>query len=213
MSKYKNALRSERFHIQSLRIIIIIQFIVNVFFGYGYYNVPKNLTIHNPPELRSGSTRAWWEVPPSSVYAFTFYIFQQLNRWPTNGEIDYIKNIERLHDYLTPACYEFLKRDYEERNRLGELRERVRGVYEIPGRGFSVERVKVNSQDNWDVTLDLNTDEYYKDDPVKRVLVRYPLNTIRFDVDPERNPFGLALNCYKERPQRLERISEQEQLK
>ena len=40
--------------------------------------------------------RKWWEIPPESVYAFTFYIFQQLNRWPTNGEDDYPRNIRAL---------------------------------------------------------------------------------------------------------------------
>lgn len=204
MSKYLNALRSERFHIQSLRIVIFILLFIVSALGFGLYSVPKNLTIHNPPDLRSGSTRAWWEIPNPNVYGFAFYIFQQLNSWPVNGEVDYKKNIEALRSYLTPSCYQFLLKDYDNRNVLGELRERVRGVYEMPGRGFSESRVKINSQDNWDVTLDLYTDEYYKDEPVKRVLVRYPLNVVRFDVNPEQNPWGMALNCYRSTPQRIE---------
>ncbi|WP_101776036.1 PFL_4703 family integrating conjugative element protein [Pasteurella oralis] len=204
MSKYKHALTSERFHIQSLRIVIFILTALCLFLGYGWHKAPDNLTIHNPPDLRSGSTRAWWEIPTSSVYSFSFYIFQQLNRWPTDGYTDYKRNIEALRNYLTPACYEFFLKDYEQRDLLGELQGRVRGVYEIPGRGFSESRVKVHSQDNWDVILDLSTDEYYKDDPVKRVLVRYPINVVRYDVNPETNPWGLALNCYSSIPQRIE---------
>ncbi|MQT50293.1 DUF2895 family protein, partial [Pseudomonas helleri] len=38
---------------------------------------------------------------------------------------------------------------------------------------------------------------------VKRALVRYPLKVVRVDVDPERNPFGLALDCYSGAPQRI----------
>lgn len=204
MSKYTNALRSDRFHIQSLRIVIFLMTIICCVLGYGWYSVPKHLTIHNPPDLRSGSTRAWWEIPTGSIYSFSFYIFQQLNRWPTDGEKDYKRNIESLSAYLTPQCYQFLINDYKQRNILGELRNRVRGVYEIPGRGFSQDRVKINSQDDWDVTLDLSTDEYYLDNPVKRVLVRYPLHIVRHDVDPEANPWGLALNCYRSTPQRIE---------
>ena len=45
----------------------------------GWMMSSRNLTIHNPPDLRSGSSRPWWEIPPSTVYAFSFYIFQQLN--------------------------------------------------------------------------------------------------------------------------------------
>lgn len=204
MSKFKNALINERFHIQSLRLVIAILAIICMMLAYGWHKAPDNLTIHNPPDLRSGSTRAWWEVPPSSVYSFSFYVFQQLNRWPTNGEKDYEKNIETLRAYFTPKCYQFLKDDYAQRRIQGELRDRVRGVYEIPGRGFSQDRVKVNSQDDWNVDLDLSTDEYYLDNPVKRVLVRYPLHVVRFDVDPETNPFGLALDCYRSTPQRIE---------
>ncbi|MDH8013969.1 DUF2895 family protein, partial [Klebsiella pneumoniae] len=77
-----------------------------------------------PPDLRSGSTRPWWEVPPASVYAFTFYIFQQLNRWPDNGEEDYSRNLRSLRAYLTPACYTRLEHDFQVRRNGGELRER-----------------------------------------------------------------------------------------
>lgn len=203
-SRYKHALTSERFHIQSLRVVILLLIGLCAFLTYGWHKAPDKLTIHNPPDLRSGSTRAWWEIPTSSVYAFSFYIFQQLNRWPTNGEVDYKRNIDSLKAYLTPACYEFLQRDYEQRSIFGELKDRVRGVYEIPGRGFKETRVKINGRDDWEVILDLSTDEYYLDDPVKRVLVRYPLHVIRYDVNPEQNPWGLALNCYSSTPQRIE---------
>ena len=64
--------------------------------GGGWWSAPRDLTIHVPPDLRSGSTRKWWEVPPESVYAFTFYVFQTLNRWPTNGEEDYARNLHAL---------------------------------------------------------------------------------------------------------------------
>lgn len=50
----------------------------------------------------------------------------------------------------------------------------------------------------------MSTDEYYLDNPVKRVLVRYPLHVVRYDVDPEVNQWGLALDCYTGVPQRLE---------
>jgi len=33
--------------------------------------------------------------------------------------------------------------------------------------------------------------------------VRYPIKVVRLDIDPERNPFGLALDCYDGTPQRI----------
>ncbi len=62
----------------------------------------------------------------------------------------------------------------------------------------------VRNRDNWVVRLDLVADEYYHAEPVKRALVRYPLKVVRWEGDAERNPFGLALDCYDGMPQRLE---------
>ncbi|EAN5736395.1 DUF2895 family protein, partial [Salmonella enterica] len=39
---------------------------------------------------------------------------------------------------------------------------------------------------------------------VKRALTRYPLRVVKWEGDPERNPFGLALDCYAGTPQRLQ---------
>jgi hypothetical protein len=37
-------------------------------------------------------------------------------------------------------------------------------------------------------------------------MVRYPIKVVRWEGDPERNPFGLALDCYAGVPQRLEAV-------
>ena len=206
MSRFKNEVAHLQAHIRTLRLGAGALFVLALVLGVGWWNAPRDLTIHVPPDLRSGSVRKWWDVPPESVYAFAFYIFQQLNRWPTNGEEDYARNIHALSAYLTPGCQHFLRLDYEQRQRTGELRQRVRGIYEIPGRGFGddpTRRVRVVSDRDWVVTLDVSADEYYGTEQVKRALVRYPLKVVRLDIDPERNPFGLALDCYDGTPQRI----------
>jgi len=207
MSRFKNEVMHLRAHIKTLRVGAIALLLIALVMGAGWWSAPRNLTIHVPPDLRSGSTRKWWDVPPESVYAFTFYVFQQLNRWPNNGEEDYARNLHTLSAYFTPACRSFLQADYEYRRNAGELRQRVRGVYEIPGRGYGdnpAARVRVLSNNDWIVTLDVSADEYHGAEQVKRVLVRYPIKVIRADVDPARNPFGLMLDCYDGTPQRIE---------
>ncbi|MEX5685354.1 PFL_4703 family integrating conjugative element protein [Pseudomonas silesiensis] len=207
MSRFKNEVTHLQAHVKTLRFGIGALLVATLLLGIGWWNAPKNLTIHVPPDLRSGSTRKWWEVPPESVYAFSFYIWQQVQRWPTNGEDDYPRNLRALSAYLTPNCKAFLQQDFEYRRSNGELRQRVRGVYEIPGRGYGDDptaRVKVVSDHDWIVTLDLSADEYYGSEQVKRALVRYPLKVVRMDVNPELNPFGLALDCYASAPQRIE---------
>jgi integrating conjugative element protein (TIGR03746 family) len=206
MSRFKNEVLHLQAHVRTLRIGAGALFVLALGLGAGWWSAPRDLTLHIPPDLRSGSVRKWWDVPPESVYAFSFYIFQQLNRWPTDGEQDYARNLQAISAYLTPACKAFLQQDYDYRRSTGELRERVRGVYEIPGRGYGDDpagRVKAISRDDWRVTLDLSADEYYGAEQVKRALVRYSLKVVRLDIDPERNPFGLALDCYSQAPQRI----------
>nr|BFD40881.1 TIGR03746 family integrating conjugative element protein [Pseudomonas sp. FFPRI_1] len=206
MSRFKNEITHLQSHIKTLRGGSGALLLITLMMGGGWWSAPRDLTIHVPPDLRSGSVRKWWEVPPESVYAFTFYIWQQLQRWPTNGDEDYARNIQALSAYLTPSCQTSLRTEYEQRRAAGELRQRVRGVYEIPGRGYGDDpgrRVEVVSDRDWVVTLDLTADEYFGSEQVKRALVRYPIKVSRADLDPERNPFGLMLDCYNGAPQRI----------
>ena len=207
MSRFQNEVMHLQNHVRTLRWGALGLLAMACLLSLGWWNAPRNLTIHVPPDLRSGSVRKWWDVPPESVYAFAWYIFQQLHRWPTDGEQDYPRNIHALSAYLTPACKSFLEDDYAVRRANGELRQRVRGIYEIPGRGYGdapTERVRTLSEGAWVVTLDVDADEYYASERVKRALVRYALKVVRLDIDPEKNPFGLALDCFSAPPERIE---------
>lgn len=207
MSRFRHEIVHLQAHIRTLRLAAGALALLALLLGLGWWSAPRDLTIHIPPDLRSGSTRRWWDVPPENVYAFAFYIWQQLQRWPSDGEADYPRNLKTLSAYLTPACQAFLEQDYQRRRANGELRLRVRGVYEIPGRGYGEDparRVRVISPRDWIVTLDLTADEYYSSEQIKRALVRYQLKVVRLDQDPEHNPFGLALDCYAQPLQRID---------
>jgi hypothetical protein len=104
---------------------------------------------------------------------------------------------------LTPSCRAFLQQDYEFRRSNGELRQRVRGIYEIPGRGYGDDpatRVRTVSANDWIVTLDVSADEYLGAEQVKRALVRYALKVVRMDIDPERNPSAWRWTAMHARP-------------
>lgn len=49
--------------------------------------------------------------------------------------VDYPARIQSLSSYLTPQCKAFLEEDAKQRGEKNELTDRVRVVYEIPGRG------------------------------------------------------------------------------
>ncbi|HBD1844106.1 TPA: TIGR03746 family integrating conjugative element protein [Salmonella enterica] len=213
MSRFRHAVKNRDQHILTLRIACGVLVLLLLLTVGGWMTAPRSLTIHNPPDLRTGSTRPWWEVPPATVYSFAFYIFQQLNAWPKNGAEDYPAKIHALSAYLTPECRDFLLTDARRRADMGELLDRVRVIYEIPGRGYSTRSVTVRSQDNWLVRLDLVADEYFHAEPVKRALTRYPIKVVRWEGDAERNPFGLALDCYEGIPQKLEAMPVQNEEK
>ncbi len=184
--------------------VIAIQVVVIAGLWFGWSQAPARLTVHIPPDLRSGAVLAVDEVPPANVYAFAFYIFQQLNRWPEDGATDYGRAIFRVSPYLTPRYRADLIADLEQKGRQGELAYRVRGMQQIPGHGYEERRVDVLSAQAWIVWLDLDLLESVKGMTVKRTAIRYPLRVVRYAVDLEANPWGLALDGFgAEGPRRL----------
>ena len=196
MSRFKNEVTHLQAHIRTLRMGTGALFVLTLVLGVGWWNAPRDLTIHVPPDLRSGSVRKWWDVPPESIYAFAFYIFQQLNRWSENGAQDYGKAIFRVSPYLTPRYRADLIADMELKSRQGELSYRVRGVHEMTGHSFEERRVDVLAPGVWVVWLDLDLFESVKGMTVKKTAIRYPLRVVKLSVDPESNPWGLALDGF-----------------
>ncbi len=204
MRRYRYEIDNVRAHLRSLWAVIAIQVLVIVALWFGWSRAPERLTVHIPPDLRSGATLAVGEVSPPNIYAFAFYIFQQLNRWPEDGATDYGRAIFRVSPYLTPRYRADLIAELEQKGRQGELAYRVRGVQEIPGHGYEERRVDVLNEDAWIVWLDLDLLESVKGMTVKRTAIRYPLRIVRYAVDLEANPWGLALDGFgAEGPRRL----------
>jgi len=204
MRRYRTEIDNVRAHLRSLWTVIGLQFVVILVLWFGWSQAPKQLTVHVPPDLRSGATLSVNEAPAANVYAFAFYIFQQLNRWPENGAKDYGKAIFRISPYVTPRYQSELLADLELKGRQGELAYRVRGVQEIAGHGYEERRVDVLAPGVWVVWLDLNLVESVKGMTVKQTAIRYPLRVVNLAVDPEANPWGLALDGFaSEGPRRL----------
>ena len=203
MSRYRKIVDDQSAHIRTLRVLLLGVFGLNLILAFGWYRAPKSLIVHQPPDLRSGSTRRAIDVPAHSVYAFALYLFQQVNRWPVNGEEDYWNRIHNFSAYLTPEFAEALKIDFSTKQTRRELQDRQRAVYEVPGRVYEASRVTIESRDSWVVSLDLQIVESFRGETIKNTAVRYPLRVVRYDVDPELNPFGLALAGFVAPPERL----------
>ncbi len=205
MRRYRTEIDNVRAHLRSLWAVIGLQILVIAVLGFGWSQAPKQLTVHVPPDLRSGATLSVDEIPAANVYAFAFYLFQQLNRWPEDGAKDYGKAIFRISPYVTPRYRADLIADMELKGRQGELSYRVRGVHEVAGHGYEERRVDVLASGVWIVWLDLDLFESVKGMTVKQTAIRYPLRVVRLPIDAEANPWGLALDGFAaEGPRRLE---------
>lgn len=210
--KYENLLAGKNETIRALWAAVFIGFGLAVIMGVGWMLAPNQLRIHVPPDLSSGAVLRPDEAGQSNVYAFTYYIWQQLYRWPKDGETDYEDRIHMLRHYLTPGCFQDRLDDFTTRRQRRELNGRERAVWEIPGRGFSPERVVSLGNGSWRVYLDLLIEETMLGEPIKTRAVNYPLSVVRYNIDPEHNAFGIAIDCLADTPMAIELSETQEQL-
>ena len=195
-----DALANERASHANTRRLFLGLTIVSVVGMALLWAKPKEIDLHINPDLRAGDrvtvANGTAPVPNPNVYSFAYYVWQQINRWQADGGIDYGTQIYNFQSYLTPRCQAQLQGDMDARSRSGELRMRTRQITEIPGLGFQDNRVLSEGPAAWNVLLDMQVMETFRGQPVKDTYVRYPIRVVRFDVDRERNPFRLAVDCF-----------------
>jgi len=194
--KYRSENENLKAHIATLRFALLAALVIIVGLWHGWVNARRSATLHLPPDLRSGAVVSLDDPQPHNVYAFAEGIYQQLNYWRENGEKDYADALFRLAAYLTPPFQDELKGDLDLRGRKGELSGRKRVIQPVPGHGYAEKRVRVHGNGSWTVFLDLHIEESVGGMTVKNLDVRYPLRVVRYDVNPEANPWGLALDGY-----------------
>ncbi len=202
MSQYDNLVHSRDVAIRVLLGLVGVLALLLLVALLGWSRAPQSIRLYYPPDLSRGAVQTMGDIPKVSVYTFAFYIFQQLNRWPEDGEKDYYNRIYGLQAYLTPACYEDRMRDYDARRH--EVRGRQRSIWEIPSRGFDNNKVQVITPTSWVVGLDLHIRETYRGERIKDRAVHYPLKVVAYDVDPEENPWGLVIDCLADMPRAIE---------
>ena len=203
-ARFRSALAGRDAHIRTLRVALVCLTTLSIFSMWGWHQAGKDITVHNPPDLTSGTSRPWWEVPKPNVYGFAAQIFTQINRWSTDGNDDYERNLHDFKPYLTPQCQATLREDLSQKLSRGELSGRERSVAKIPSLGFDDWRVIVKDQDNWVVKVDLELKEWVGTQVVKQNYIRWPLKVVRYDIDRNTNPWGLALDCFDESPREIQ---------
>jgi integrating conjugative element protein (TIGR03746 family) len=179
-----------------LAFLLVISVIGNV-------TLPRFTEVYVPPDLRMGATIKPGEVPEPNIFAFAQLIHQQVKTWHRDGASDYINNINALTYYLTPDFKADLERDFQKRMTKRELSGRVRSNSLTSGMQYSDKRVKWIGNNRWVVYLDMHVIESIDSQPVRNVVIRYPIYVVKDDIDPVKNQWGLRLDGYQSRPRRL----------
>ena len=210
-SPFLDALANERRITKLQREAMFCIVVLSLVAMWLIHRAPHHLTFHPAPNMRAGDsilvTAGVAPVPDPNVYGFGYYIWQQLNRWARDGARDYAQQIFAFQSYITPACQDQLKNDEAKRARAGELVMRTRALAEIPGQAYSASRVIPDGDNAWTVLLDMHIVETVRGVPVKDAFIRYPLRVVRYDVDREKNPWGLAIDCFGgNRPERIDAV-------
>ena len=189
--------------VQSMNMqVVVLTFIIVTLLGFIFVQqnsidiAKEEVLIRIETNLRSGTVRKAWEVPNSFVYGFALTIVQKINNWNDNGSKEYNKNIVSLQNYITPSCRAILNEDFKKKKISGQLQERQRTITELAGIGFDEGNTRLVRRGVWHVDLSLKVREYIGNQLIKEKDVFWPLKVVEFNIDSEKNPQGLAIDCF-----------------
>lgn len=207
--KFLNALEQSKWHIRTLRRVIMILFLVNAFAFFGWMHAQSKITVEVPPQIpESGLTMTQGIVPKTVIYSFAFYVWQSINHWSEDGLQDYKAQVTQFSPFLTPNFKLKLIQNYNNLLNQGELQDRIRLMQGLSDSGYSPQNVQTIGHDTWIVHLKMRLTEMMNTNAkiVKDVQIDYTLKIVRYNVDANQNPWGLAIAGFAESPARIKTI-------
>ena len=199
MSEPRNALTARDSHIWTLRIALVILSLVSLGLVGILYSKQNDFFVHVPPDLSRGAKIKPGELLEPNSYAFAAYIWREVNDWPESGRKDYPEKIKSYGCYFTPSFMRWLEKNNKEKAAAGEL-ERVRSlsIEDV----FRDDMVKPLGGNTFEVTLTMKLHERIEGQPIKDILIRYPLRVI-----PDTrscNQMGMAIDGFFAQPERVQ---------
>lgn len=199
MSKSKAVAKTDQkdklIRVQTIFIIILFGMVVHAHYLLGTY--PKEIEMHIPPDLSNGGV-ASREPLPHEVYAFAYQIWQKTARCEQDCSKEYGKNIRAFGHYFTDSYRNNLLSEasqLESQNRF-----RIRSIREA--RPYSREYVEKKSGSSWVVDLQVQEVERIGSKIVRDATVTYPIVVMKYDIDRQKNPWGLAIGGMEHKPVR-----------
>ena len=191
---------NRRRHLRTLKAGLVFLAISQMVAYAGWWHASGIQRLSLPPQLRYGAVLNSGEIQPWEAYVFAGYIHQQLNNWTENGAADNLRNIRRLSAFFSPDYSRWLQREHQRHE--NRFRNRQRHISPVPG-SYGNASVKAVGRDTWQIALDIRLRDYMEDQLYKDIDVRYFLEVVALDVDPETNEWGLVINRQYRLPERL----------
>jgi len=209
-SPYKEKRANDLSHINTMRFMIGALFLVltiSLAINFIQAQEPEAQRLSLPPELRYGATLTTGKINAWEIYSFTGAIYQQLNLWLENGNVEYIDNLKSYSALFSSRFIAQKHKDFQQKKSRLELKDRQRAI--SPLGDYSSEDhcgnyhdscVKSLGNGRWKVWLDVNLREWTqanKDSSpyeLKNLKLRIPFLVIYDDTNTEFNPWGLKVD-------------------
>ena len=192
--RWTDAVHQQRSLLLWTRVALAIAIAAAFIALLGWHRALRPVRLSLPPQLPYGQEFTAEERDSWEIYTFAGYIWQQQQIWLEDGEREAFENLNRLGAFITPEFRARLMNELRSRGESGQLRGRTRLI--SPRMDYSAASVLWDG-DGWQVELSQSLEERLRGTLIKSATVHYSIRVVELDVDPERNPWRLAIDSVK----------------
>jgi integrating conjugative element protein (TIGR03746 family) len=187
-------------HVFTLRMALVMMFVVCLLSFWQNYRINQNITVHIPPDISNGVIMKEGEIPRANILVYASYLWVEFNSWTENGEKDAYDNLIVFEHYFGDQFLKDMKGYYDKLKSDGDL-VRTRRLTFAEGALLDVtNRVKPITEGSWVVYLDMLDEERFDGKLVKSSRIRYPLIVERTETTIDKNPIGVRIVGFAEEP-------------
>jgi len=158
MTVFKQALANAKLTILLLLFVNVLLAGIAIYAIEGLNKAPTSMTFYVPPAIpNSGMITTLNNVPKATIYSFTYYIWQSLQTWLTNGEKNYKENLITFSPYLTSSFRNELSKEAQALDNQGLLLNHEQTSFGANQKGFESSSVKYLGHNTWLVHLVMRT--------------------------------------------------------
>lgn len=193
MSNENQYAREQRVN-RNLTIVVVAMTAVILGLIFLSYNLSKTITVELLPEINGVATVESGETQLHNVYGLGSLVFLGLNTWETDGEIEYIKNINEYIHFIDDDFKEWLVNDYSYKKKgenINELEGRSKEV-KFLDQFYKPEKIRSLGNGSWTVKMELEVKEKIGKLVIKHYTAKFEVY-VRKSAPTRKNPWGLKV--------------------